>query len=145
MPLQDEMLFQRIETLLDMRFRKLHDELKRAHEDIAALKDEFEKHAKDSAQRDAPAFQPQWQEPVPQGYPPQYPQQGDPQQAPQNRYSGQFDAPQAPPQQPSAAQQRNKWASPSERPASTEPIDRNGVAPSEVSIEKFFYMGNKKK
>ena len=144
MPLADEMLFQRIETLLDMRFRKLHDELKRAHEDIAALKDEFEKHAKDSAQRDAPAFQPQWQEPAPQQWaqaPPQYPQQGDPQQAPAGRYAGQFAAASAPVPEPP----RNKWASPSERPASTEPIDRNGVAPSEVSIEKFFYMGNKKK
>lgn len=28
-----------------------------------------------------------------------------------------------------------------EAPASTAPIDRNGVAPAEVSIEKIFYMG----
>ena len=33
---------------------------------------------------------------------------------------------------------------PQERQPATEPIDRNGVAPETVSIEKMFYCGNKR-
>lgn len=162
MPLQDEMTFQRIETLLDMRFKKLHEEIKALKEEISANRDEVRKLTQVVNERPAPepAYQPQWQQPPqqqapPQQWqqaPPQYPQQGAyPQQAPANRYSGQFDAPnapqQAPPQQAPPAASRNKWAPPPEKPASTEPIDRNGVAPAEAEklFQNFFYMGGKKK
>ena len=43
------------------------------------------------------------------------------------------------------APQANKWAPPPEKPPVTVPIDRNNVAPSEVSIDKFFnFSGGRK-
>ncbi len=161
MPLQDEMTFQRIEMLLDIRFKKLSEEIKSLKDELAAARDDVRKVQ--NAVNERPSPQAQWQEPAPQqqwqpqapqqGYPPQQqgypPQQYAQQQAPTNRYAGQFDAPasQAPPQQAPPAAARNKWAPPPEKPASTEPIDRNGVAPAEAEklFQNFFYMGGKKK
>jgi hypothetical protein len=66
---------------------------------------------------------------APQGYAQQQASQGQPQQAPQGTWN-----------QPFPPQMRG-----GDKVPETKPIDRNGVAPSDVSVEKFFYMGNKKK
>jgi uncharacterized coiled-coil protein SlyX len=50
--------------------------------------------------------------------------------------------PQWQPQQWQPPQQQ--WAPPVERVPEAKPIDRNGVAPADVSVEKFFYFGNKR-
>jgi hypothetical protein len=75
---------------------------------------------------------PQWQ--PPQWQAPQQPIYAEPQQM-----------------QPMAQQsaQPQSWNLPfpqqmQERPPATQPIDRNGVAPADVSVEKFFYFGNRK-
>jgi len=80
----------------------------------------------------------------PQGYAPQAPypqQQAYPQQSAQNPA---FGGPQ--PYAQGYPQQQQAYAEPvqEERRPSDKPIDRNGVAPSSVSIEKMFYFGNKK-
>jgi hypothetical protein len=42
---------------------------------------------------------------------------------------------------PAPQWQPPQWTQPA---SEAKPIDRNGVAPSEVSVEKFFYFGNKR-
>jgi hypothetical protein len=152
--LQDELLAQKIEVLLDMQAKKINAELQKLREELSQVKEELRKeiHAvkQDASYTDvggarvqmyADVPPPQPQEPVPryaqqpqQGYP-QYPQQGYPQQYPPQGYPPQG-YPQQYPQQPPAGR---------ERPPEARPIDRNGVAPSDVSVEKFFYSGSKKK
>jgi len=169
MGLGDEMAFQRIEVLLDMQAKKINAELSKLREELSQAKEELRKEIH-AVRQDASFSQagptrvqmyadaPPQQEPQPvpryaqqaqgasqqgyaqqpqQGYA-QQPPQGYPQQAPQGYPS------QQPPQQtwnqPYPPQQRG-----GDKPVETKPIDRNNVAPSDVSVEKFFYMGNKKK
>ncbi|RJQ15715.1 hypothetical protein C4573_06200 [Candidatus Woesearchaeota archaeon] len=40
---------------------------------------------------------------------------------------------------------KNTYYNTEDRPPLDKPIDRNGVAPADVSIEKFFYFGGKRK
>jgi uncharacterized coiled-coil protein SlyX len=42
-----------------------------------------------------------------------------------------------------APPQAANWQQTAERPPSTQAIDRNGVAPADVSVEKFFYFGKR--
>jgi hypothetical protein len=155
MGLQDEMTFQRIEVLLDMQAKKLIAEIAKLREELSQAKEELRKEIH-AVKQDA-SFQqagpqrvqmyadvPPHQEAAPV---PRYAQEQAPPQwggQPQHQQWAQ-----APPQQPQTAQ--GTWNQPyppqmrgGDKPASTQPIDRNGVAPSDVSVEKFFYMGNKK-
>lgn len=164
--LQDELLTQKIEVLLDMQAKKIQAEFSKLRDELSQVKEELRKeiHAvkQDSSFSQAggtrvqmyadapPAQEPQ---PVPryaqQGYsqPPQYAQQAPQQyaQAPPPSYPQQ--AQQQPPQQTwnqaYPPQQRG-----GDKPPSAAPIDRNGVPPSDVSVEKFFNFsgtGGKKK
>ncbi len=73
---------------------------------------------------------PQQGYPAQQQYPPQQQQQGYPQQQPQQGYNNPY------PNMPAGRIERDA-------PPVNKPIDRNNVAPSDVSVEKFFYMGGK--
>lgn len=54
-------------------------------------------------------------------------------------------APQQQPQSQSVVQERDEESSSREKEKKlAKPIDRNGVAPADVSIEKMFYFGNKR-
>jgi hypothetical protein len=152
MGLQDEMTFQRIEVLLDMQAKKISAEITKLRDELSQAKEELRKeihavrqdasYAQAGAQRvqmyaDAPPHQePQ---PVPRYAQEQAPPQwGGPQHA-QGQQWGQ----QAPPQPAwmAAAPPQMRGG---DKPVETRPIDRNGVAPSDISVEKFFYFGNKK-
>jgi hypothetical protein len=148
MALQDEMTFQRIEVLLDMQAKKINAELQKLREELSQAKEELRKeiHAarQDTFQQAGPARVQMYADVPPhQEAPPvpRYAQDPQWQQAPQQWA-------QAPQQQPQAAQSWNQPYPPQmrggDKPVETRPIDRNGVAPSEISVEKFFYMGNKK-
>ena len=129
MALQDEMTFQRIEVLLDMQAKKINAEIKKLREELSQAKEELRKeiHARqDAFQQAGPVRTQMWAD---------APQMQEPQPVP--RYAQQ-ETPRYPQEQGYGQQQR-------EKAPETRPIDRNGVAPSEVSVEKFFYMGNKKK
>jgi hypothetical protein len=140
MALQDEMTFQRIEVLLDMQAKKINAELIKLREELSQVKEELRKeiHAvrQDTFQQAGPARVQMYadapqhvqQEPVPR-----YAQEAPPRYAQEQQ--------QAPPQtwnQPYPPQMRG-----GDKPVQTKPIDRNGVAPSDISVEKFFYMGKK--
>jgi hypothetical protein len=167
MPLQDEMTFQRIEVMLDMQAKKINAEIAKLREELSQVKEELRKEI--HATRQDPSFQQAGPSHV-QMYsdvPPQAPQQPIPryaqeQQAPryaQEQYAtppqqAQGYAQQAYPQQgyPQQAppQQQGSWNQPyppqfrgGDKPPSTQPIDRNGIAPSDVSVEKFFNFSNK--
>ena len=109
--LQNDLGIERIEVLLDMQTKKLQAELSAIREELSRVKEELAK------KQDAPA--PRVEAPVQQVAPPV----AEPAAAPQFQPT-----PTAAPQQAAAA--------PAEQP-----IDRNGVAPEEVSIEKIFYVG----
>ena len=175
MALQDELLTQKIELLLDMQAKKIATEFQKLRDELSQVKEDLRKEIhsvkqdpsytppggsqmySDAPQHQAPGpdqvpryaqqQQAQQQQQAPQynqgygqapnqgynqaqQYPPQQQQQGYPPQQPQgyNPY----------PQMPAGRVDR-------EAPPVTKPIDRNGVAPSDVSVEKFFYMGQKGK
>lgn len=151
MGLQDEMTFQRIEVLLDMQAKKITAELQKLHEELSQAKEELRKEI--HAVKQDTTFQQAGPQRV-QMYadvPPHQEAQPVPRYAqdPQWQQQGQY-----PPQQWQQApppQQQGSWNQPyppqmrgGDKPAETRPIDRNGVAPADVSVEKFFYMGNKK-
>ena len=136
-----------------MNSKKVLAELAKIQMELAELKaglEELKKQRKAAPAQEAP---PQYSQPMgpppynpyaQQGYPPQgYPQQGYPPQAQQFARSGPAEPPpgwqprgEAPPMGGEAEEQRAKL---------DKPIDRNGVAPADVNIEKMFYFGNKKK
>ncbi len=172
MALQDELLTQKIELLLDMQAKKIAAEFQKLRDELSQVKEDLRKEIHSVKQdpsytppggsqmySDAPAHQSPGPDQVPR-----YAQQAQQQQAPQyNQGYGQ--APQQgypqqqqyPPQQQQQgyAQQQPSGYNPypnmpagrveREAPPVTKPIDRNNVAPSEVSVEKFFYMGQKGK
>lgn len=142
------MTVQRIEMILDMHAKKVQSEFQRLREELAQAKEDLRKEIKLNAGAPAAQAPPQqWQQPAqPQWQPPQ--QQW---QAQQPSFQGQFGA--APAPQWAQAGQGHQYpghqqAPPPQRAGenapSTKPIDRNGVAPSDVSIEKFFYVGGKR-
>ena len=145
------MTFQRIEVLLDMQAKKLLAEIHKLREDLSQAKEELRKeiHAVKqdaSFQQAGPqrvqmyADAPAHQEAAPV---PRYAQEQAPPQwgAPQHAAQWAQAPPQAQPAWMAAAPPQMRGG---DKPVSTQPIDRNGVAPSEISVEKFFYMGNKK-
>jgi len=151
MGLQDEMTFQRIEVLLDMQAKKINAELTKLREELSQAKEELRKEIhsvrQDSSfQQAGPTRVLMYADAPPQQAPPpvpRYAQEGYPQPAYPPQQWQQAPPQPAPPQgwnQPYPPQMRG-----GDKPAETKPIDRNGVAPSDVSVEKFFYMGNKKK
>lgn len=118
--MQDTLESQRIEVLLDMHRKQLQSEFAKLHSEVKELKEELSRIGREVRG------------------------------ARQEGHGQQFAAPQAPPQaQPQwqQAQQPQGWQQPTgqvqreQRPAS-QPIDRNGVSPADVSIEKFFYTGS---
>lgn len=171
--LQDELLTQKIEVLLDMQAKKIQAEFAKLRDELSQVKEELRKEI--HAVKQDPSYSqagqarvqmyseaPPQQEPQPvpryaqadtapryaqQGYPPQ----SSPQyaQAPQQQgYPQQGYPPQAPPQQQSWNQAYPPQQRGGDKPPSAAPIDRNGVPPSEVSVEKFFNFsgtGGKKK
>lgn len=149
MPLQDEMTFQRIEVLLDMQAKKLTAELHKLREELSQAKEELRKeiHAvrqDTSSQQFGPTHVQMYAE-APQQQPQQpMPRYAQEQQAPRYAQDGQ-QYPQYPQQnfaQPVSPYPQGRTG---DKPPETRPIDRNGVAPSDVSVEKFFYSGSKKK
>ena len=162
MALQDELLTQKIEVLLDMQAKRMKADIQLLRDELSQVKEELRKeihsikqdpsHAPPGGSQmysDAPVQQ-QAPEQVPryaqqQQQQPQYQQQAPQyQQAPQQNYPQQ-NYPQQQQQYPPQQQQGYPQAGRMDReaPPVAKPIDRNGVAPSEVSVEKFFYMGGK--
>jgi hypothetical protein len=158
------MTFQRIEVLLDMQAKKINAELIKLREELSQVKEELRKEI--HAVRQDPTHSqagpttvqmyadvpPQQQaQPVPRYAQEQYAQQGYPQQqwqqAPPSAQQWQ-----APPQQ-QAQPAQGSWNQPyppqmrgGDKPVENKPIDRNGVAPSDISVEKFFnFSGGAKK
>ncbi len=137
---QEDLLIQKLELVLEMNGKKTLAEFAKLREELAQLRDEIGSLKKQRAQEPRPEPQQYVQQASQPHYPQQYP-------SPYGQQEQSFSrgAPE-PPQgwQPrGGGQPTQQYAEPS-APA-TRPIDRNGVAPSEVSIEKFFYYGNKKK
>ena len=135
-----------------MQAKKISAEIQKLRDELSQVKEELRKeiHAvkQDSFQQAGPsrvqmyADVPPHQEAAPV---PRYAQE------PQARYAQ--DGPQGYPQQQWSQQAApaQTWNQPyppqmrgGDKPVETRPIDRNGVAPADVSVEKFFYMGNKK-
>ena len=147
MALQDEMTFQRIEVLLDMQAKKINAELIKLREELSQVKEDLRKEIhnikQDSFQQAGSVRTQMWADAPPAQEPQPVPRYAQQQEAP--RYTQQ--------EVPRYAQEEQRYAQPGyggqqrmqEKPPENKPIDRNGVAPSEVSVEKFFYMGNKKK
>ncbi len=124
---QDDLLTQKIELLLEMNSKKLLVEIGKLHQEVADVRDEVA--ALKKQQRSEPAPQPQqWQQQAP----------------PRQEYEEQRSRAPEPPQ---GWQPRNDERSeaPQEQRPQSKPIDRNGVAPADVNIEKMFYFGNKKR
>jgi hypothetical protein len=117
---QDDLLTQKIELILEMNGKKLLTELGKLREELSGLKEEVA-GLKKATRFGSGATEPQ------QPYPQQAPPQQWPQAPPQQQWPQQ-----APPQQTAPERRLDK------------PIDRNGVAPADVSIEKMFYFGNKR-
>jgi hypothetical protein len=148
MALQDEMTFQRIEVLLDMQAKKINAELQKLREELSQAKEELRKeiHAvkQDAFQQAGPARVQMYADVPPHQEAPPVPRYAQEQQWQQPQHAQQWTQ-QAPPQQ---AQSWNQPYPPQMRGGDkvpeSKPIDRNGVAPADVSVEKFFYMGNKK-
>ncbi len=159
MLLEDPFAAKQFELLLEASTRKILGELAKLHEEIGALNEEVSA-LKRQQRTSAPStpvygahpsgqnssFGPQAYGP-PQGYASQapYPQQPQsyPQQPAQNPAFNQQPYAQGYPQQQAYPEPLPQAREP-ERPPVNRPIDRNGVAPSTVSIEKMFYCGNKK-
>lgn len=116
---QGELYTQKIEVLLDMQNKKLLAELEGIKKELQDLKDQVAAIKRASA-APAPPPTPPPQPPSAQSPPPQA-------AAPE----------QAAPAEPAAE------PAPQAEPASDKPIDRNNVAPGDVSIEKMFYYGQK--
>ena len=139
--MQDELAMKQVEVLLEMHTKRLHTELKLLHEELSRVQEELRKEIREVRKQDPPVS-PQGQfgyTPAPQ----QAPQQWGPPQQQWQQPPQQWGPPQQQWQQP--APQANKWAPPPEKPPVTVPIDRNNVAPSEVSIDKFFnFSGGRK-
>lgn len=159
--LQDELLAQKIEVLLDMQAKKIQAEIAKLRDELSQVKEELRKeiHAvkQDPSYSQAGNAHVQMYSDVPpqQEAPPvpRYAQQGYAQQAPPQYAQAPQGYPQQgyPPQQP-PQQSWNQAYPPQQRGGdktpSAAPIDRNGVPPSEVSVEKFFNFsgtGGKKK
>ena len=150
MALQDEMTFQRIEVLLDMQAKKITAELQKLREELSQAKEELRKEIhnvkQDSSFQQAGPARVQMYADVP-------PHQ---ETAPVPRYAQEQWQGQQPPQWQQAPQQwqaqpAQGWNQPyppqmrgGDKPAETRPIDRNGVAPADVSVEKFFNFSGKK-
>ena len=156
MGLQDEMTFQRIEVLLDMQAKKITAELQKLREELSQAKEELRKeiHAgrqDASFQQAGPARVQMYADVPPQQAPqpiPRYAQQEAPRYAQEQEYAqprGYPPQPQGGYGQPVYADAMPANRAPPERQPEARPIDRNGVAPADVSVEKFFYMGSKKK
>jgi hypothetical protein len=143
MPLQDEMTFQRIEVLLDMQAKKITAELTKLREELSQVKEELRKelhaarqdtHSQGPARVQMYADVPPHQEAAPV---PRYAQQEQPRYAQEPHHSNQGYG------QPVYADAMPQGQRTHERPPETKPIDRNGVAPADVSVEKFFNFSNK--
>lgn len=130
---QDDLLTQKVELILEMNSKKLLTEISKLREEVAALKSdisELKKRPTVSVQQPPPQYAQQ---------PQQYPSQ---QQSLEQGYSQGFQR-QQDPEHPQNWQPRNEQQ---EAPQpKNQPIDRNGVAPADVDIQKMFYFGNKKK
>ncbi len=154
---QDDLLTQKIELILDMNGKKVLSELSKIREEISSLRAEVDGLKKaqrfGSGAAEAPKQapwqnqqpEPAWQNAPPQQAPPQQWQQAPPQQQ-QWQQAPSSSAQQAAPSHPYAlAKEREAQAAAAEPPRRhDQPIDRNNVAPAQVSIEKMFYFGNKK-
>jgi hypothetical protein len=161
MPLQDEMTFQRIEVLLDMQAKKITAELAKLREELSQVKEELRKeiHAgrQDTHDQQAGPARVQMYADVPphqEAAPvPRYAQQQEAPRYAQEQPHHEQHAPQgyvqAPPQQqggygqPVYADAMPTGQRAREKAPETRPIDRNGVAPADVSVEKFFNFSNK--
>ncbi len=123
---QEELYTQKVELLLEMHSKKMLGELAGLKQQLAGLQDELS--ALKRAQRQAPAA-------APVSYTPAI-------SVPTAEAAQAYAAAQAnPAQAPQAAPPQN--AAQAEGSPSSRPIDRNGIAPQDVSIEKIFYFGQK--
>ncbi len=124
---QDDLLTQKIELLLEMNSKKLLAEIAKLHQEVADVREEVAAFKKQ--QRSEPAPQPPWQQ----------------QQTPPRQEYDDYQRSRAP-EPPQGWQPRNdERPEPQEQRPANKPIDRNGVAPADVNIEKMFYFGNKKR
>lgn len=133
--LQDEMTFQRIEVLLDIQAKKLLAEIHKLHEELSQVKEDLRKEIHSVRQDNftpGPVRTQMWAD-APQHV----------EQQPVPRYAQEHYAQQE--HHPVYADAMPAGRMPQERQPESRPIDRNGVAPADVSVEKFFYTGSKKK
>ena len=131
---QDDLITQKIELILEMNGKKLLTEIGKLKDEISGLKEEvagLKKAQRFGAGAPEPPSQAAYREAPPQQQWQQAPPQQQWQQAPPPQQWQQAPPPQSYPQQEPQRRQDH-------------PIDRNGVAPADVSIEKMFYFGNKK-
>jgi hypothetical protein len=151
MALQDEMTFQRIEVLLDMQAKKLTAELHKLHEELSQAKEELRKEIhsvrQDTFQQAGPSRVQMYADVPPQQAPQPVPRYAQEQGYAQQSFP-QHQAQQAYPQggygQPVYADAMPNQPREAPRAPVNHPIDRNGVAPADVSVEKFFNFSGKK-
>ena len=118
--LHNELEIQKIEVLLDMQAKKLQAEIVSLKDELSRVKEDLRKEIK--AVRQDPTHQRVGEQHI-QMYS-DVPQRSQPAPHQPVYASGNGQQPEAP-------------------RAADKPIDRNGVAPADVSVEKIFYMGNR--
>ncbi|MFH1649302.1 MAG: hypothetical protein ABIA93_02020 [Candidatus Woesearchaeota archaeon] len=126
---EDYLLTAQIETHVKLALKPLHEKVVALQDEVTSLKSELVQ-----TRQAIQSFRAQ--QSIVQA-PPMQPQYGQQAQTVQQQY---------PPQQYEQTVQSIPQYQQQEQPRqpSNQPIDRNGVAPSSVSIEKFFYAGNKR-
>lgn len=111
--MEDQLAFKQVEVLLDIHSKRIIKEIIALKEELSRTKEELRRELKEVRRQQDLPVSPQAQ--------------------------SQFSAPAAP-----AVSAEQKFQPQHHQPAAASaPIDRNGVAPSDVAIEKIFYVGNK--
>lgn len=116
--MEDSLPIKQVEVLLDIQTKKLQQEISSLREELSRTKEELLQKFKEVRVQEA--------SPVPSA-------------------TEQFAAaspPQPEPEGPRGMTATEAAVAPVEAPAATEPVDRNGVDPADVSIEKIFYTGS---